>query len=97
MATVVPIGLYGVQHYVSILGSLVLIPLVIVPAMGGTHVSSFFIIYWSFSSFVSFIANLLHVLCYLMHLVAIGGYFDGGFNDALHGRSDYTFAFNFWV
>ncbi|XP_034687963.1 nucleobase-ascorbate transporter 12 isoform X2 [Vitis riparia] len=33
----VPIGLYGFQHYVSILGSLILIPLVIVPAMGGDH------------------------------------------------------------
>lgn len=38
---VVPIGVYGIQHYFSILGSLILIPLVIVPAMGGTHVSSF--------------------------------------------------------
>ena len=36
----VPIGLYGFQHYLSILGSLILIPLVIVPAMGGTPVSS---------------------------------------------------------
>lgn len=35
----VPIGLYGFQHYISMLGSLVLIPLVIVPAMGGTYVS----------------------------------------------------------
>lgn len=38
---VVPIGVYGMQHYVSMLGSLILIPLVIVPAMGGTHVSGF--------------------------------------------------------
>lgn len=37
----VPIGVYGIQHYISIIGSLVLIPLVIVPAMGGTHVSGF--------------------------------------------------------
>lgn len=36
----VPIGLYGFQHYLSILGSIILIPLVIVPAMGGTYVSS---------------------------------------------------------
>lgn len=35
----VPIGLYGFQHYLSMLGSLILIPLVIVPAMGGSHVS----------------------------------------------------------
>ncbi|KAA8544202.1 hypothetical protein F0562_022162 [Nyssa sinensis] len=33
----VPIGLYGFQHYISMLGSLILIPLVIVPAMGGTY------------------------------------------------------------
>jgi nucleobase transporter 1/2 len=38
---VVPISVYGIQHYVSMLGSLVLIPLVIVPAMGGSHVSDF--------------------------------------------------------
>lgn len=31
------IGLYGFQHYISMLGSLILIPLVIVPAMGGTY------------------------------------------------------------
>lgn len=30
---------YGIQHFVSIIGSLVLIPLVIVPAMGGDDVS----------------------------------------------------------
>ena len=41
MDTVVPIGVYGIQHYASILGSLILIPLVIVPAMGGSHVSDF--------------------------------------------------------
>ncbi|KAI3748196.1 hypothetical protein L6452_11121 [Arctium lappa] len=33
----VPIGFYGFQHYLSMLGSLILIPLVIVPAMGGDH------------------------------------------------------------
>lgn len=36
----VPIGLYGFQHYLSMLGSLILIPLVIVPAMGGNYVST---------------------------------------------------------
>lgn len=41
MVVSVPIGVYGIQHYVSILGSLILIPLVIVPAMGGSHVSHF--------------------------------------------------------
>ncbi|KAJ4903126.1 Nucleobase-ascorbate transporter 12 [Raphanus sativus] len=33
----VPIGFYGLQHYLSMLGSLILVPLVIVPAMGGSH------------------------------------------------------------
>ncbi|KAG6474010.1 hypothetical protein ZIOFF_067933 [Zingiber officinale] len=33
----VPVMFYSLQHYLSILGSLILIPLVIIPAMGGTH------------------------------------------------------------
>ncbi|CAN7137106.1 unnamed protein product [Brassica rapa subsp. narinosa] len=33
----VPIGFYGLQQYISMLGSLILVPLVIVPAMGGSH------------------------------------------------------------
>ncbi|CAN8247163.1 unnamed protein product [Cochlearia groenlandica] len=33
----VPIGFYGLQHYLSMIGSLILVPLVIVPAMGGSH------------------------------------------------------------
>ncbi|KAG2308422.1 hypothetical protein Bca52824_028170 [Brassica carinata] len=33
----VPIGFYGLQHYLSMLGSLILVPLVIVPAMGGGY------------------------------------------------------------
>lgn len=33
----VPISFYGFQHFLSMLGSLVLVPLVIVPAMGGDH------------------------------------------------------------
>jgi len=41
MDGLVPIGVYGIQHYLSILGSLILIPLVIVPAMGGSHVSDY--------------------------------------------------------
>jgi len=41
MLCLVPIGVYGIQHYVSILGSLILIPLVMVPAMGGSRVSDF--------------------------------------------------------
>lgn len=34
----VPIVFYGFQHYLSIIGSLILIPLVLVPAMGGNYV-----------------------------------------------------------
>lgn len=35
----VPLVVYGIQHYFSIVGSLILIPLVIVPAAGGQDVS----------------------------------------------------------
>ncbi|CAJ1979182.1 unnamed protein product [Sphenostylis stenocarpa] len=55
----VPIGVYGVQHYVSILGSLVLIPLVIVPAMGGTHEETSMVV--STVLFVSGVTTLLHI------------------------------------
>ncbi|KAK7404821.1 hypothetical protein VNO78_05802 [Psophocarpus tetragonolobus] len=54
----VPIGVYGIQHYVSILGSLVLIPLVIVPAMGGTHEETSMVV--STVLFVSGVTTLLH-------------------------------------
>lgn len=40
MECAVPLILYGLQHYLSIVGSLILIPLVIVPAMGGSTVST---------------------------------------------------------
>ncbi|KAF3782067.1 Nucleobase-ascorbate transporter 12 [Nymphaea thermarum] len=33
----VPVVLYGIQHYVSMVGSLILTPLIIVPAMGGNN------------------------------------------------------------
>lgn len=54
----VPIGLYGFQHYISILGSLILIPLVIVPAMGGTHEDTSMVV--STVLFVSGVTTLLH-------------------------------------
>lgn len=54
----VPIGLYGFQHYVSILGSLILIPLVIVPAMGGDHEDTAMVV--STVLFVSGVTTLLH-------------------------------------
>ncbi|GFZ07311.1 nucleobase-ascorbate transporter 12 [Actinidia rufa] len=53
----VPIGLYGFQHYISMLGSLVLVPLVIVPAMGGSNIR----LMWSLPfCFVSGVTTLLH-------------------------------------
>ncbi|KAI3706460.1 hypothetical protein L6452_24223 [Arctium lappa] len=55
----VPVGFYGFQHYLSMLGSLVLIPLVIVPAMGGDHEDTSVVI--STVLFVSGITTLLHV------------------------------------
>lgn len=54
----VPIGLYGFQHYMSILGSLILIPLVIVPAMGGTYEDTSNVV--STVLFVSGVTTLLH-------------------------------------
>lgn len=55
----VPIGLYGFQHYISMLGSLVLIPLVIVPAMGGTYEDTANVV--STVLFVSGVTTLLHI------------------------------------
>ncbi|XP_050367289.1 nucleobase-ascorbate transporter 12 [Argentina anserina] len=54
----VPIGLYGFQHYLSILGSIILIPLVIVPAMGGTYEDTANVV--STVLFVSGVTTLLH-------------------------------------
>ncbi|CAL0321966.1 unnamed protein product [Lupinus luteus] len=54
----VPIGVYGIQHYVSILGSLVLIPLVIVPAMGGSYEDTSMVV--STVLFISGVTTLLH-------------------------------------
>lgn len=54
----VPIFLYGIQHYLSIAGSLVLIPLVIVPAMGGSDDDTSRVI--STVLMVSGVTTLLH-------------------------------------
>lgn len=53
-----PLVLYGIQHYVSMIGSLVLIPLVIVPAMGGNDKDTAYVISTVF--LVSGISTLLH-------------------------------------
>ncbi|KAK6936166.1 Nucleobase cation symporter 2 family [Dillenia turbinata] len=54
----VPIGLYGLQHYISMLGSIILIPLVIVPAMGGSQEDMAILV--STVMFVSGMTTLLH-------------------------------------
>ncbi|KAL9255749.1 Nucleobase-ascorbate transporter 12-like protein, partial [Drosera capensis] len=54
----VPIWFYGVQHYFSILGSLILMPLVIVPAMGGTNEDTANVV--STAMFMSGVTTLLH-------------------------------------
>ncbi|KAJ7981120.1 Nucleobase-ascorbate transporter [Quillaja saponaria] len=54
----VPIGLYGFQHYISMLGSLIIIPLVIVPAMGGTSEDTSMVV--STVLFVTGVTTLLH-------------------------------------
>ncbi|KAH6773069.1 nucleobase-ascorbate transporter 12 [Perilla frutescens var. hirtella] len=55
----VPIGLYGFQHFLSLLGSLILIPLVIVPAMGGTYEDTANVV--STVLFMSGVTTLLHI------------------------------------
>ncbi|KAI3523324.1 hypothetical protein L1887_01385 [Cichorium endivia] len=52
-----PIAFYGFQHYLSILGSLVIVPLVIVPAMGGDHEDTSMVV--STVLFVSGMSTLL--------------------------------------
>ncbi|XP_074276031.1 nucleobase-ascorbate transporter 12 [Silene latifolia] len=54
----VPIGLYGLQQYISILGSIILIPLVIVPAMGGSYEDTANVV--STVLFITGITTLLH-------------------------------------
>ncbi|MCO5550931.1 hypothetical protein L7F22_004425 [Adiantum nelumboides] len=54
----VSLVLYGIQHYVSMIGSLILIPLVIVPAMGGDDKDTAYVV--STVLLVSGISTLLH-------------------------------------
>ncbi|RXH74141.1 hypothetical protein DVH24_021735 [Malus domestica] len=56
----VPIGLYGFQHYLSMLGSIILIPLVIVPTMGGTYEDTANVV--STVLFVSGVTIRIHVI-----------------------------------
>ncbi|CAA6663713.1 unnamed protein product [Spirodela intermedia] len=56
----VPIAFYGFQHYLSVVGSIILIPLVIVPAMGGTYDDTSAVVSTVF--FVSGLTTLLNSL-----------------------------------
>ncbi|KAG8078526.1 hypothetical protein GUJ93_ZPchr0007g5165 [Zizania palustris] len=58
---VFPIGVYGFQHYISMLGSIILIPLVMVPAMGGSPDDMAAVV--STVLLVSGMATLLHTIC----------------------------------
>ncbi|KAL5227974.1 hypothetical protein ABZP36_016239 [Zizania latifolia] len=58
---VFPIGVYGFQHYISMLGSIILIPLVMVPAMGGSPDDMAAVV--STVLLVSGMATLLHTFC----------------------------------
>ncbi|KAM7274446.1 hypothetical protein ACFE04_016312 [Oxalis oulophora] len=55
---IVPLIYYGLQHYLSLAGSLIFIPLVIVPAMGGTDKDTATVI--STMLLVSGITTILH-------------------------------------
>ncbi|XP_027910629.1 nucleobase-ascorbate transporter 11-like [Vigna unguiculata] len=55
---IVPLIYYGLQHYLSLAGSLVLIPLVMVPVMGGTDKDTASVI--STILFLSGITTILH-------------------------------------
>ncbi len=41
LSIAVPLIFYGIQHYLSIAGSLVFVPLILVPTMGGSDVRPF--------------------------------------------------------
>ncbi|KAF0919872.1 hypothetical protein E2562_032157 [Oryza meyeriana var. granulata] len=58
---VFPIAVYGFQHYISMLGSIILIPLVMVPAMGGSPDDMAAVV--STVLFVSGMTTLLHTFC----------------------------------
>lgn len=90
----VPIGLYGFQHYLSILGSLILIPLVIVPAMGGNYVSTCY----SNSSYLpcckfSFFWWTLFQQSWTKWGYSVGRHSKCGFQCAIHVWSDNTFTY----
>uniref|UniRef100_A0A0D9YHL6 Nucleobase-ascorbate transporter 12 n=1 Tax=Oryza glumipatula TaxID=40148 RepID=A0A0D9YHL6_9ORYZ len=58
---VFPIAVYGFQHYISMLGSIILIPLLMVPAMGGSPDDMAAVV--STVLLVSGMTTLLHTFC----------------------------------
>ncbi|KAK3162525.1 hypothetical protein QOZ80_1BG0090560 [Eleusine coracana subsp. coracana] len=58
---VFPLVIYGFQHYISMLGSIILIPLVMVPAMGGSADDMAAMV--STVLLVTGMTTLLHLLC----------------------------------
>uniref|UniRef100_A0A1S3BNP2 Uncharacterized protein n=1 Tax=Cucumis melo TaxID=3656 RepID=A0A1S3BNP2_CUCME len=93
----VPLIYYGLQHYLSLVGSVVFMPLIIVPAMGGTDkfrhimrelqgaviVSSIFQSILGFSGLMSLFLRLINPLVVAPTVAAVGlAFFSYGFPQA---------------
>jgi len=64
----VPLIYYGLQHYLSLAGSLVLIPLVMVPVMGGTDVSiCFYLQFTACNSTKSIVFSYAYLFILILH------------------------------
>uniref|UniRef100_N1QWY4 Nucleobase-ascorbate transporter 12 n=1 Tax=Aegilops tauschii TaxID=37682 RepID=N1QWY4_AEGTA len=77
----VPVVIYGFQHYISMLGSIILVPLVMVPAMGGSAGPSFVYLAPALAIINSpeFFGlndnNFKHIMKHLQGAIIIGGVF----------------------
>lgn len=58
---------YGLQHYLSLAGSLVFIPLIMIPAMGGTDVSIVYNGFYVYYEIGKLIIIHIFVLCPLLN------------------------------
>nr|XP_008368018.2 nucleobase-ascorbate transporter 11 isoform X2 [Malus domestica] len=94
---IVPLLYYGLQHYLSLAGSLIFIPLIMVPAMGGTDkfrhimrelqgaviVGSIFQSLLGFSGLMSFLLRLINPIVVAPTVAAVGlAFFSYGFPQA---------------
>ncbi|XP_008368018.3 nucleobase-ascorbate transporter 11 isoform X2 [Malus domestica] len=94
---IVPLLYYGLQHYLSLAGSLIFIPLIMVPAMGGTDkfrhimrelqgaviVGSIFQSLLGFSGLMSFLLRLINPIVIAPTVAAVGlAFFSYGFPQA---------------